>query len=73
MRTGLAELGVSEIVAERVLNHAERDVLVKTYNRHHYSDEKRDALECWAQRLRKIIRSSPENICLKPLQTASKS
>ncbi len=62
VRTGLAELGVPEIVAERVLNHSEGDVLVKTYNRHHYSDEKREALERWARRLREIVSTAPENL-----------
>ncbi len=44
-RTGLAKLGVPQNVAETVLNHAERNVLVSTYDRHEYTDEKRDALE----------------------------
>ena len=61
-RTGLAELGVPQIVAEKVLNHAERNVLVKTYDRHEYADEKRDALERWALRLREITEPPPENV-----------
>ncbi len=61
-RTGLAELGVPQIVAEKVLNHAERNVLVKTYDRHEYAPEKRDALERWATRLREIIEPPPENV-----------
>ncbi len=43
-RTGLAELGIPQIVAEKVLNHAERNVLVKKYDRHEYAPEKRGAL-----------------------------
>ena len=62
MRTGMAELGVPEIVAERVLNHAERNVLVRTYNRHSYLDEKRDALERWAGHVRDIVSPPPENL-----------
>ncbi len=61
-RTGLAELGVPQIVAEKVLNHAERNVLVKTYDRHEYAPEKRDALERWANRLREITEPPPENV-----------
>ncbi len=61
-RTGLAELGVPQIVAEKVLNHAERNVLVKTYDRHEYAAEKRDALERWALRLREITEPPPENV-----------
>ncbi len=61
-RTGLAELGVPQIIAEKVLNHAERNVLVKTYDRHEYAAEKRDALERWATRLREITEPPPENV-----------
>ena len=61
-RTGLAELGVPQIVAEKVLNHAERNVLIKTYDRHEYAAEKRDALERWALRLREITEPPPENV-----------
>ncbi|MEE9250367.1 MAG: integrase arm-type DNA-binding domain-containing protein [Alphaproteobacteria bacterium] len=61
-RTGLAELGVPQIVAEKVLGHAERNVLVKTYDRHEYAAEKRDALERWALRLREITEPPPENV-----------
>ncbi len=61
-RTGLAELGVPQIVAERVLNHAERNAIVKTYDRHEYAAEKRDALERWALRLREITEPPPENV-----------
>ena len=61
-RTGLAELGVPQIVAERVLNHAESNALVKTYDRHEYATEKRDALERWANRLREITEPPPENV-----------
>jgi integrase len=59
-RTGLAELGVPQIVAEKVLNHAERNAIVKTYDRHEYAVEKRDALERWASRLREITEPPPE-------------
>ena len=61
-RTGLAELGVPQIVAEKVLNHAERNVLVKTYDRHEYAAEKRVALERWALRLREITEPPPDNL-----------
>jgi integrase len=47
LRTGLAELGVSFEVAERVLNHA-MPGLQAVYNRHNYMAEKRKALTLWA-------------------------
>lgn len=46
MRTRLAELGVPDIVAERVLGHKLQGVLA-VYNRHAYDDEKREALRKW--------------------------
>ena len=48
LRTGLAELGVSFEVAERVLNHA-MPGLQAVYNRHNYLAEKRTALTLWAE------------------------
>ena len=48
LRTGLAELGVSFEVAERVLNHA-MPGLQAVYNRHNYVAEKRTALALWAE------------------------
>ena len=61
-RTGLAELGIPEIIAEKILGHAERNVLAKIYNRYEYADEKRDAMERWATRLREIIEPPPDNV-----------
>ncbi len=60
-RTGLAALGVPEIVCERVLNHQPRG-LVKTYNRHEYLNEKRDALARWARRVQEIVSPPPANV-----------
>ena len=48
LRTGLAELGVSFEVAERVLNHS-MPGLQAVYNRHSYAAEKRVALMLWAE------------------------
>ena len=60
-RTGLARLGVPEIVSERVLNHQSQG-LVKVYNIHEYLDEKRDALARWAQEVQNIVEPPPENV-----------
>lgn len=54
LRTRLAEVGVSDIVAEKVLGHKLQGVLA-IYNRYSYDDEKRQALERWEQRLKKIL------------------
>jgi integrase len=48
LRTGLAELGVTFEVAERVLNHAMPGIQA-VYNRHNYMAEKRAALTLWAE------------------------
>ena len=64
-RTGMAALGVPEIVGERVLNHLPRG-LSKTYNVHEYEDEKRDALARWAQRVSQIVTPPPANVVPMP-------
>lgn len=50
LRTRLAELGVSDIVAERVLGHKLQGLLA-LYNHYPYTDEMRDALEKWNRKL----------------------
>ncbi len=60
-RTGMARLGVPEIVSERVLNHLPQG-LGKIYNVHEYLDEKRDALARWAQEVQNITEPPPENL-----------
>jgi integrase len=54
LRTRLAELGVTDIVAERVLGHKLQG-LMAVYNRHAYDTEKRQALSQWERRLSEII------------------
>lgn len=60
-RTGMAELGIPEIVGERVLNHAPRG-LPGVYNVHEYQAEKADALQRWANRVREIVTPPPANV-----------
>ena len=60
-RTGMARLGVPEIVSERVLNHLPQG-LGKIYNVHEYLDEKRDALVQWAQEVQNITEPPPDNV-----------
>ncbi len=47
-RTHLAALGVEAHIAERCLNHRIRGI-EGVYNRHDYFDERRKALELWAE------------------------
>jgi len=60
-RTGMARLGVPEIVGERVLNHLPQG-LGKIYNVHEYLDEKAEALARWAQEVQNITEPPPENV-----------
>lgn len=52
-RTHLAALGVDPIVAERCLNHRIKGV-EGIYNKHQYLDERRKALNLWANKLIKL-------------------
>lgn len=54
LRTRLAELGIQDVVAERVLAHKLQGIL-KVYNRYDYDKEKREALSQWENRLRVIV------------------
>lgn len=54
VRTRLAEIGVSDVVSERVLGHKLQGVL-GIYNRHSYDVEKRQALALWERRLFEIL------------------
>lgn len=54
VRTRLAELGVDDVVAEKVLGHQLQGIL-KVYNQHAYAQEKRSALLAWERRLRGIL------------------
>jgi len=54
VRTRLAELGVEDVIAERVLGHKLGGILA-VYNRYSYDVEKRQALGLWERRLAEIL------------------
>ena len=64
MATRLAELGVPHPVVSKALNHSPRGVMGVTsiYNRYEYLDERREALERWAQRIGDIVSPPPANV-----------
>ena len=67
LRTGLAELGVSFEVAERVLNHA-MPGLQAVYNRHSYAAEKRTALVLWAEHVLSLTtKREAKVVALRPV------
>lgn len=65
VRTRLAELGIDDVVAERVLNHTLQGI-ARVYNRHDYDTEKRAALEIWQRHLQKIIQNPVDNVLHLP-------
>ena len=58
VRSGLSALRVPHNVAEAILAHRPPGI-VGTYNLHEYEDEKAEALEAWAQRIRSIVSPVP--------------
>ena len=54
VRTRLAEIGILDVIAERVLGHKLQGLLA-VYNQHSYDSEKRQALAKWEQRLSEIL------------------
>ncbi|BBO70973.1 integrase [Desulfosarcina alkanivorans] len=54
LRTRLAEIGIQDVIAERVLGHKLQGLLA-VYNQHSYDAEKRQALAMWELRLSEIL------------------
>jgi integrase len=69
--TGMAALHISQDTIDRVLNNA-KGALAGTYNRHEYLDEKRRALEAWAERVAFIACEGRAAISVVELRTATK-
>lgn len=61
VRSHLSRLKITEEAREAVLAHA-RPGIKGTYDLHDYLDEKREALELWAARLRAIVEPKPDNV-----------
>lgn len=55
LATGLGNMGVSDEVIERVLNHAPRTVTGRHYNHAKHFEPMRRALEAWADRIHDIL------------------
>ena len=55
--TGIAALKVPAVVCAKLLNHSDRSVqgITAIYNRHEYAEEKRDALNAWANKVKSIV------------------
>jgi integrase len=61
VRTQLSKLRVPTEVSELVIGHT-LPTLHKVYDQHHFLDERREALEKWAARLRSIVTPLPPNV-----------
>ena len=53
--TNLSKLGVDRFLLQRVMNHTDKSV-TKIYDRYSYLEEKRDALQKWADKLDDIVK-----------------
>ena len=49
-------MGVPRLTVSKILNHIESGITA-VYDRHSYDQEKRQALDLWADKLRKIIKT----------------
>jgi integrase len=61
VRTNLAALRVSDLVAEMVIGHGKKG-LARVYDQHRYLDEMHEALELWAARVRDIVTPPAANV-----------
>jgi integrase len=64
MRTALSGLPIPDLVAELVIAHA-KPGLHKVYDQHAYRDEKRRALDLWADKLLSIVEPRRESKVVK--------
>ena len=53
--TNLSKLGVDRFLIQRIINHSDKSVTA-IYDRYSYINEKREALQKWADRLHDIIK-----------------
>jgi integrase len=60
----MAKLGIAPHVVEKILNHSTGQIsgVAAVYNRHAYTEEKRDALNIWSQQLEALVRPGDDNI-----------
>ena len=61
-RSQLPQLGVSHSTAERCLLHKVGSELTRTYDRYDYVDEKRDAMQKWADWLDAHVGQDADNV-----------
>ncbi len=67
----MTSLGISRLVVSKILNHSENNSITAIYDRHSYDNEKRLALETWAQKLKEITCNGEIAINIDALKTAT--
>jgi integrase len=65
--TGLGNMGVSDEVIERLLNHAPRTVSVRHYNHAKHFERLQVALENWANHVQRIVERHPVATISSPI------
>jgi hypothetical protein len=69
VRTRLASLRVSDLVAEMVIGHGRKGIR-RVHDQHTYEGEMREALDLWAAKLRDIVTPPPANVVRIKKETA---
>jgi integrase len=69
--SGMARLGIALPVIEKALNHSSGSFagIVAVYQRHHFSDEKRIALEAWGRFVLSLQRPTENVVPMRVAQT----
>jgi integrase len=64
MASGMARLGISLPVIEKILNHSSGSFrgVAGVYQRHSFADEKRHALDAWAAHVMRIVNGAADNV-----------
>lgn len=64
MASGMARLGISLPVIEKILNHSSGSFrgVAGVYQRHSFADEKRHALDAWAAHVTRVVEGQADNV-----------
>lgn len=65
----ITSMGIPRLVVSKILNHVESSVTA-VYDRHGYDNEKLNALESWAQRLKEIVSGDESTNNVVQIKTA---
>lgn len=62
--TVMAQIGIAPHVADKILNHKQGTIrgVAAVYNRFQYLEERKQALDAWADRLEQIVSGDPTNV-----------